>query len=504
MIPRFDISARSFLLVLTTTLCAGVVNPPSVMAKPTTPENATKKAFSDQRLREASAALDAKDYNLASQRIREAYEATQSPESLFLFGQLALAEGRKLEARDFMRRVLTDPLQEKDAPENAEARKILAAPAEPYGEIDIQGDRGTLIKVDGRLRGAVPLSSPLIVAPGEHTIDLSRGSRRLEEKVRVPVGRLAEVRYNLSARTLLINLLPAVVIIPTFSGLPNDAQARMRETIEATVFKERYSPLTRQRPPLTAGCSDIVVCEVEQARKLDAELILHVRASKQRDGVQLGMDIIDVAIGDMASTQEKRCAGCNADRAASELAAFFPLLLNEAATRPRGQLRVRSNPSGAAVLIDGRRVGLTPYDRPAWVGPHTIVLKLDGFEDVPLAVEVKENETAEAQSALRERAKAAVANVAPPPVTPVVVSTEPKKTLPRPLWRIVTGSVLIGGGLIMLGLGAASAAQSKSCPDAAAGCSPGLLSVENGGAVASVGAWTAIGGAVLIAIPESK
>jgi hypothetical protein len=84
------------------------------------------------------------------------------------------------------------------------------------------------------------------------------------------------------------------------------------------------------------------------------------------------------------------------------------------------------------------------------------------------------------------------------------VVVEKKKPLPRPLWRIVAGSVLIGSGIVMVGLGAASAVQSKNCPDGMAGCSPGLLSVQAGGALASIGAWAAVGGAVLIAIPESK
>src|SRR3990167_803096 len=133
MISRSAVSASIALCLASTVLFA---IPSSAWGKPTAPENATKKAYSDQRLREASAALDAKDFNMAAQRIREAYEATQSPESLYMFGQLALAEGRRLEARDFMRRVLADPLLETGAQEGIEARKILNASSEPYGEVD--------------------------------------------------------------------------------------------------------------------------------------------------------------------------------------------------------------------------------------------------------------------------------------------------------------------------------------------------------------------------------
>src|SRR6185295_4161529 len=138
------------------------------------------------------------------------------------------------------------------------------------------------------------------------------------------------------------DLLPAIIVVPMTKGLEPATEARLREALEAAIRRERYSSLVTSATGAAPSCGDAMACEVEKARKLEVEMVLHLRASREGSGIKLGLEVMDVAVGDIATTQEKTCAGCSDDKAASELAAMFGPLARKANDRPRAQLKLRS------------------------------------------------------------------------------------------------------------------------------------------------------------------
>jgi hypothetical protein len=71
------------------------------------------------------------------------------------------------------------------------------------------------------------------------------------------------------------------------------------------------------------------------------------------------------------------------------------VLLGELKVRP-AKLTVKSTPSGAKVIIDGKKVGITPFTAPIRGGGHRVAVELDGERDErDVALEYGEPETVE-------------------------------------------------------------------------------------------------------------
>ncbi|WP_220681294.1 DUF3344 domain-containing protein [Methanofollis formosanus] len=70
--------------------------------------------------------------------------------------------------------------------------------------------------------------------------------------------------------------------------------------------------------------------------------------------------------------------------------------------RPSGSISVSSEPTGAAVYLDGKETGATTDTllENVPVGEHTLILRLDGYDDHTEEVEVAEGETAEVAAIL--------------------------------------------------------------------------------------------------------
>lgn len=60
---------------------------------------------------------------------------------------------------------------------------------------------------------------------------------------------------------------------------------------------------------------------------------------------------------------------------------------------PPGRLYVESEPSGAALLLDGTEKGRTPFEQKLEVGEYKLELKLDGYKTTEESVTVKSEET---------------------------------------------------------------------------------------------------------------
>ncbi|HRI51942.1 MAG TPA: hypothetical protein PLW65_17320, partial [Pseudomonadota bacterium] len=242
---------------------------------------AAKRAEIKGRLKEGLSALAARDLTTAAQKIADAYLEAPSPDGLYALAQLALAEGKTLQAQDLMKRYLADPLLEAapDSAEYQEAERVVALPLPPSALLEIQGTRGTIIKLDGRPVGVLPLAGPVRATPGEHSIDILAGDGELHETVRLSSGRYSELRYNLAPRAFIINVLPGALLLIQAAGLAAPELLLLRAALEGAAQKERYSPLSL--PADRAGaCQTGESCALASARQLQAEYIVTARAEK--------------------------------------------------------------------------------------------------------------------------------------------------------------------------------------------------------------------------------
>lgn len=464
-------------------------------------------------LSDAKTALAAGELATAQKLAAQAYRGAPSPEALLLLGQVALAENRLLDAQDFMRRYLADP--NLDAPLDAEgpmaAQKVLERPRPKAAQLNILGDRSTVVSIDERVVGVLPLTRPLLVAPGEHKVVLERRSSRLEDQVRVPLGRLGEVRCNFATKALVLTVLPGVLLVDESPALAPLEQASLLQLTEGAVVAQRLSPIGPRDAaecvePAPGACSDAVRCQVAAAQRCEADYVLRTRVLREGPAtapigspsvtLKLEVDLIDVVVGEVAVKEQTSCPGCAPTAALAKLKETLEALINRGVNRPHGQLEVSSEPVGAMVTIDGRAVGATPYKAEVFVGPHQIDLKKPGYQDFSQPVNVVDGETAQVASNL-----IAVAKPEPPPPPKVVV-----RPAGRPLWRLLSGGVAIGAGAVLVGFGGSALAINGHCLDSPLSaptptCPTVFSTTGTGGALIGIGGALMIGGAVMIALP---
>lgn len=89
-----------------------------------------------------------------------------------------------------------------------------------------------------------------------------------------------------------------------------------------------------------------------------------------------------------------------------------------------GSLSVTTIPAGAFIFIDGVQRGVSPATIPGLsAGTHTILLKLDGYQDISTPVTIAAGKTQDYSSGMVKNAAAA-----PAATEPVGTTATPKKT----------------------------------------------------------------------------
>lgn len=137
------------------------------------------------------------------------------------------------------------------------------------------------------------------------------------------------------------------------------------------------------------------LCYERLGRLLDSQLVTRYRVKrgsvegKGTAAWKLSVEILDVEVGAMGAKLTEECASCTDKQAAEKLGDLVRRAVIECVARPRGSLDVRSDPSGAAVFVDGTELGITPYKRVTFAGSHKVVLRHVGFrsEQVDVVVE---------------------------------------------------------------------------------------------------------------------
>lgn len=477
------------------------------------------------RLRsEGLAALQAARFADAARLLSAAYAAAPGPQGLHDLGRLALAEKRELDAHDLMRRYLADPDLENESeaqartgtssggvlPEIKEAEQILSQQRPPAGTLNILGERGTRVYVDGRLVGVLPLALPLLVSPREHSIVLELHQKRIEDTVLIPAGRLGELRSDVSSRTLLLSTLPGVLVVSEFSGLSPELQARLRQSVEKALLSRRVSPLGSELavsllPSANRKLGDCLqepACQVELAKQVEAEAILQVHGEIEKETLHMRVRLIDTAVEQAAAMEELRTAGLVVEQAGASLLAMVSRVYEQGSGRPRAELAITCEPADAALVLDGTALPSCRYGKAVFAGEHSIFVNKPGYasDEQRLTLRAGEKRRLDIRLLEAEPAPAALISLPPSPLLP--------RRQPRPAWRLALGSVVMMGGLVTAGFGIAMLSIHDQCvqPPLVDGgtCERRYVTKSPGVITLSVGLGVAIAGGVLVGIPGPR
>jgi tetratricopeptide (TPR) repeat protein len=462
---------------------------------------------------DGEAALTRQDFAAAARAYQELYRRTLQPEGLYRLGILAQAQGRLLAAQDLLRRFLSDARFDPSASaaEAAEARRILALPRPASGKVNVIGERGSLVFVDGSLVGALPLSRPLLCEPGKRKFTIEDGPRRLEDEIDLSIGRFVEISYDRSSAALLSAEMAAVLVREQYDGLPAAAADRLAQAVEDGLQGERLSPfplsvaLERAGLPRTSSCVETDACQAKLARQSELDYALNLQFIARTPGApwELRLVLLDVGVGEEAARSQKECAACDPEKGVALLRSELLTLLATARSRPRGELSLTSVPAGAEVRLGGRVLGATPLTRAAWAGRYEAELALPGYElqRLPFTVSAGEK-TALAVTLLAEHPEPAPAPLTPPPPVFRLVRQ------PRPRWRLALGGVAVVGGALLAGFGISGLAVADSClvpaqPPAEL-CRERFGTTPIGAGLLGSGAALLVTGSVLLAIPGPR
>ena len=415
-------------------------------------------------LNQGREALERKDVPTALKAFEDAFRYSPKPVLLYFLGKVAQEQQRTAAAFDLYRRYLDATLEDAEPELRADALQLIQAPHETGCEVTVQGDAGALLSVDGRLTGILPLASSLRLTAGVHQLLLEKGRRRVETQVTLAARRQAEVRFTLLPPLALLTLTPGVVLITQPSPLEPSLAAAVRRTVSESVGQQNAVLVTPEtqadilaRRPELLGCMEQLHCQEQLAQQTAAQFVLRLKlggplpepsaappaptadkAAKKGETFQFSGELLDVDVGVVSVRATQRCGDCNLRRGMQMLGEMVQEMLRQAATRPRGTIKLTTEPPGARVEIDGRDLGETPYLRDAFVGPHDVLVTKEGFAAHRMTATVEDGQTVE--------------------LTAPLLPEKPQASRRLPGIRIAkwvllgVGTVAVVGGITLLGL----------------------------------------------------
>lgn len=476
---------------------------------------------------QGEAALQSKDLAAARTALEGAFRQAPGPEGLLWLGRLAEAEGRTDAAADLMRRYLADPARLPDEPAAKEAEAVAARVSLRSGSVSPLGASGAVLLVDGRLAGALPLSMPLQLTPGEHTLTLELPGRSLETPVPVQSSRLIEVRFNRGSGEVLLSLQPALLLFsevrgpkpaagapkpatptaPTNPPGPNSAssassvQSGIRTALdEAARAVQRTvvaSEALTEVPPELADCLRTAPCQrrLAQAAKIDYVLRQKVVAEGPRWDIELSLYHAEVPLP--AAKRTARCASCTEAQALQSLRTEADRLLKEGLGRARTTLAVTTDPPGSLVTIGEEEAVAAPVEMTVWAGPLRLAARSPGRQAVTRELEAQAGQPLTVNLELPEelvlKPKAQAG-----PVQRLSVQA------PRPRWRLALGGLALGAGAVLVGLGAVGVLKDGECVPDETACRQLYDTKAVGGGGIATGLALVIGGGALIALPGPR
>jgi len=379
------------------------------------------------------------------------------------------------------------------------SQRVAAQTPPATTELAVNGPQGALLIMDGQALGKLPLAVNPIVPAGPHRFRLELGNQNAEsDTLTLPVLGQAELNLTLSGRTLvaILRVTDGLLLLIQPETLPSALRDGITATVSAAAKKEHSILLgSDKQAALLHGQSATLRCikngDCPEALLPEGQIsyVLSLRVASGSDGTVgscvLHAALLDTRTRDISARAEGGCESSDPAALSAQAGALTVKVLQATMARPRGGMAVTSTPAGARVLVDGRWVGVTPFQQEAFAGSRAIEVHVDGYVSHKETIQVKPNETATVNAAL-ERA--------------------PANPLTRPLWRIVTGSLLIGGGIFVVGFGTSALLTNGRCKDETANVDTCTLYYDTaavGGGLVGTGSALAVAGIIMLAIPRS-
>lgn len=469
------------------------------------------------------------EYPAAIKRAEDLYRQAPSPELLLQMGLLSDGLGKVLEAHDFLRRYLADPLVDANAPGRADAERILAKPRPASGEVQIIADQNGIVSMDGRLVGSLPLSAPLLVSPGKHSVALEMRDRTMKGQLKAVEGRGMEMNFSRANGAVVVTLPTAVIVVPRFTGAApgQEMQRKFVQAAELGVTQGRLAVFNKdvavKKAEKAAECLDTVECQARLAAENDVDYVLVVHVDRTvsappsppasarpasptppapsagKEAWTLRLSLVDADTVDIAASSDPACPDCGGDQLVAQVTEQVRNMIKEAQAKPRGSWELTSDPPGAEVRVGNRVIGKTPISRAAFAGSFELIFEKPQHQSERKQVEVQAGQKATVAVTLNPV-------VVEPPPKPVVEEKPVKPAAVRPLWRIITGSVLTVAGVGLVGFGISALSVNGQClmepTPPAVKCFDRYTTNTVGGALTGVGAAAIVGGVLMIAIPN--
>ncbi len=457
------------------------------------PLNAAAKQKTEQLTEQGLGALKAGQFADANQAFVEGFRVSPQPKWLFHLAQVAAAEKKPVEARDLLRRFLADATLEADDPLRKDAQALLdSMPVVDAGEILVAGPRGAWLSVDGRFVGILPLSQPLLLPTGPHRVVASQDKWQAASEVKTRLARQVELRFKSGSDVAVVTLPPAVLVVDKAPD-PQTAEA-VQKKIQTALGRESFAMVPRSAVETyakdIANCLTDVACLRTAGQKFGVEFVLWADTIKQGGGWKVEVHLRDAATGTELGRQTAECASCTIEGLLPKVGESTGTLAGNASSRDRGELEVRSNPSGAQVLIDGQILGTAPYKQALLSGPYALVVRKPGYVDYTEQIEVKAGGPIVIDATLVDRD----AQLEPSPSLtprPSRLAGEQK----RPMWRYAAGGAAIGASALLIGFGISAFVQNGVVLDGQCPASLGTLRCQFGTVVPGIG--LTVAGAVL-------
>jgi hypothetical protein len=187
--------ARPIAFALLLSFAPAVVSLPRIAQAQNPQDDALTKA-ARARFQEGVDAFDKGNFEAARAAFTQAYALKQHPAVLLNLAQSSLKSGHYLEASKMFQKYLNDPQGDK----KADATKGLTDARAKLGRLDVSAPPGSEVTVDTDVVGRTPMSEPLDVEAGNHTVRVKLpDNTSSEQKIVVTAGQVQPVRFGAAA-----------------------------------------------------------------------------------------------------------------------------------------------------------------------------------------------------------------------------------------------------------------------------------------------------------------
>jgi tetratricopeptide (TPR) repeat protein len=205
-------------------------------------DDPTTTAAARERFKEGVAYFDRKEYEKARAAFLQAYALKKHPAVLLNLAQSELRSGHERDAAMHFSQYLREAT-DASAAERDVAQAGLASARAALIEVVVSVDEpGAEIFVDGTAEGSSPLSDPLFLEPGSHSIEAKKGDKRATQNVSGKAGERKESRLALAVPS-------PVAAAPTATEQPSEAaESEAVETSVSTGGREPFLRWVTTRP----------------------------------------------------------------------------------------------------------------------------------------------------------------------------------------------------------------------------------------------------------------